>query len=127
MASTASTTMSKAAIQARERLIIGPYLVAVNIQGIFYGILLAQWWWICVKVRRRPSGRMHALLAMLILLNTLQCGCDIHVGRPFTMMVASPSRFVLKEILQLLWGVVQDFVATDITRSSRGACESSLP
>lgn len=97
MASTASTTMSKAAIQARERLIIGPYLVAVNIQGIFYGILLAQWWWICVKARRRPSGRMHALLATLVLLNTLQCGCDIH----------------------LLWGVVQDFVATDITRSTK--------
>ena len=87
--------MSKAAIQARERLIIGPYLVAVNIQGIFYGILLAQWWWICVKARRRPSGRMHALLATLVLLNTLQCGCDIHVGLSTSMVMAAPWYFLL--------------------------------
>jgi hypothetical protein len=71
---------TQAQIQEAERQVIGPYIVGGVLQAIVYGLLLAQYGWIVVKARHRPSLKMHAFLGTLALLNTAQCISDIAVG-----------------------------------------------
>lgn len=75
----ASGLKSQAQIQQAERALVGPYIVGGVLQAVAYGILIAQYWYIVMKAKHRPSRRSHIYLGALAIFNTAQCAATIAV------------------------------------------------